>query len=209
MSKTRVILVCPTLRYVVGKCCDDPKHIDNFNSSDYGDDLNDFQDQHRRLLGGWGTTTGINYDILDLTAVVGPGEPILGNRKSSGGASIWADEDSREAYMDAASAIVEIATGCGSIELDDSASSSGTSDMTERKQPESVVTFPAPPTKRRGGEDRVCAGWMRGEAERGGPNRGMPWRGGAGGWRTRSRAGIWAKRGWRGRSDRGRMRRAW
>jgi hypothetical protein len=108
IDKSRVILVCPTPRYVVGKCCDDPKHIDNFNSSDYRDDLNEFQDQHRRLLGGRGVTTGINFNILDLTAVVGPIEPTLGNRKTSGGASIWADGDnvhlSREAYMDAASA---------------------------------------------------------------------------------------------------------
>ncbi len=142
------------------------------------------------MLEGWGVTTGINFHILDLNAVVGPVEPTLGNRKTGGGASIWAEGDivhlSREAYMDAASAIVKLATRCGSIELNDSASSSGTSDTPKRKQPESVVTFPAPPTKKRGGENRLCAGWMRGEADRGGTNRGPPWRGGAGGWRSRS-----------------------
>ncbi len=52
LLETRVILVCPTPRYVVGKCCNDPSHIDNFGSHEYGDDFTEFQDQHRRLLGG-------------------------------------------------------------------------------------------------------------------------------------------------------------
>jgi hypothetical protein len=151
-DKSQVILICPTPRYVVGKCCNEPNHIDNFNNSDYGDDLTEFQDQHRRLLGGWGVATGLNFDILDLTAVVGPAEPILGKRTTSGGASIWADRDnvhlSREAYMDAASAIVEIATGCGNSEPGESASSTGSSDVHKRKQPESVVTFPSQPAKK-------------------------------------------------------------
>jgi hypothetical protein len=116
--------------------------------------------------GGWGVATGLNFDILDLTAVDGPVEPILGKRTTSGGASIWAEGDnvhlSREAYMDAASAIVEIATGCGNTEPGDSASSAGTSDSHKRKQPESVVTFPSQPVKKRGGTDRPRAGWMRG-----------------------------------------------
>jgi hypothetical protein len=109
---SRVILVCPTPRYVVGKCCNDPCHIENFGSNDYFDDLTEFQDQHRRLLGGWGVSIGLNFDILDLTAVVGPVEPILGKRTTSCGASIWAEGDhvhmSREAYRDAANAIVEM-----------------------------------------------------------------------------------------------------
>jgi hypothetical protein len=152
LNNSRVILICPTPRYVVGKCCNDPNHIDNFNSSEYGDDLTEFQDQHRRMLGGWGIATELNFGILDLTAVVGPVEPILGKRTTSGGASIWAEGDnvhlSREAYMDAASAIVEIATGCGNTEPGDSASSTGTSDAHKRKQPVSVVTFPSQPVKK-------------------------------------------------------------
>jgi hypothetical protein len=171
MASSRVILVCPTPRYVVGKCCNDPSHIDNFNSDEYGDDLTDFQDQHRQLLGGWGVAIGLNFDILDLTAVVGPVEPILGKRTISTGASIWAEGDnvhlSREAYMDAASAIVEIATESGNTGPGDSASSAGTSDSLKRKQPESVITFPYQPPKKRTGEDRPRAGWMRGEEDRG------------------------------------------
>jgi hypothetical protein len=36
------------------KCCSDPAHIVNFSSSDYDEELLEFQDQHNRLLGEWG-----------------------------------------------------------------------------------------------------------------------------------------------------------
>jgi hypothetical protein len=55
LLNSKVVLVCPTPRYVLEKCCSEPSHIENFNNDDYGDDLTDFQDQHRRLLGGWGS----------------------------------------------------------------------------------------------------------------------------------------------------------
>jgi hypothetical protein len=152
LLNTKVILVCPTPRYVLEKCCNEPTHIDNFNNDDYGDDLTDFQDQHRRLLGGWGVSVGLNFDILDLTAVVGPVEPTLGKRTTSTGALIWSEGDSvhlsREAYMDAANAIIEIASGSGNTGLGDSVSSAGTSDSIKRKQPDSVVTLPFQPVFR-------------------------------------------------------------
>jgi hypothetical protein len=68
--------------------------------------------------------------------------------------------------MDAASAIVEIASGSGNTGPGDSASSAGTSDSIKRKQPESVVTFPFQPPKKRVRVDRPGAGWMRGEEGR-------------------------------------------
>jgi hypothetical protein len=73
---------------------------------------------------------------------------------------------SREAYMDAASAIVEIASGSGNTGLGDSASSAGTLDSLKRKQPDLVVTLPFQPPKRKLREDCVGAGWMRGEEDR-------------------------------------------
>jgi hypothetical protein len=165
------------------------------------------------LLGGWGVATGLNFDILDLTAVVGPVEPILGKRTTSGGASIWADGDnvhlSREAYMDTASAIVEIATGCGNTKPGDLASSAGTSDSHTRKQPESVVTFPSQPVKKRGRIDRPGAGWMRGEEDRGRVSRISSWRASARGWSHRPCSGLGPRRGWRGHGHRGRMRSSW
>ncbi len=197
----------------MGKCCNDPSHIDNFDSTEYGDDLTEFQDQHRRLLGGWGVATGLNFDILDLTAVVGPVEPILGKWTTRGGASIWAKGDnvhlSREAYLDAANAIVEIATGCGNTVPGDAASSAGTSDSHKRKQPESVVTFPAQPAKRRGGKERPGAGWMRGEEDRGRASNALSWRARTRGWIYRPRSGNGPRRGWIGRGHRGRQRSSW
>jgi hypothetical protein len=217
LANTKVILVCPTPRYVLEKCCNDPNHIDNFNNDDYGDDLTDFQDQHRRLLGGWGVSLGLNFDIFDLTAVVGPVELTLGKRTTSTGASIWSERDSvhlsREAYMDAASAIIEVASGSGNTGLGDSASSAGTSDSLKRKQPDSVVTFPFQPPKRKLREDWIGAGWMRGEEDRrrgrgrGGPQtaRGSGPRGPGSGLRPDYGPG----RGWSGRGHRGQARRPW
>ncbi len=142
--------------------------------------------------------------------MVGPVEPILGKRTTSGGASIWAEGDhvhlSREAYKDAANAIVEMATGCGNTVPGDSASSSETSDSHKRKQPESVVTFPAQPAKRRGGNEPQGAGWMRGEADRGRAYNAPSWKARGRAW---PRSGYCPRRGWAGRSHRGRQRRPW
>jgi hypothetical protein len=46
---------------VVGKCCKEPTHIENFNSAEYSyeDELLEFQDQHRRLLKMWGMAAGL------------------------------------------------------------------------------------------------------------------------------------------------------
>jgi hypothetical protein len=182
-------------------------------SNEYGDDLTEFQDQHRRLLGRCGVAIGLNFEILDLTAVVGPVEPILGKRTTSSGASIWAEGDnvhlSREAYKDAANAIVEMATSCGNTVPRDSASSTETSDSLKRKQPESVVTFPAQPAKRRGGNETPGAGWMRGEADRGRACNAPSWRARARGWPYRPRSGNGPRRGWAGRGHRGCQRRPW
>ncbi len=162
---------------------------------------------------------GLNFDILDLTAVVGPVEPTLGKRTTGTGASIWSEGDSvhlsREAYMDAASAIVEIASGSGNTGLGDSASSAGTSDSLKRKQPDSVVTFPFRPPKRKLREDWIGAGWMRGEEDRRrgrGRGRGGPpaaWGTGPKGPGAGMRPGYGPGRGWSGRNHRGRARRPW
>jgi hypothetical protein len=153
---------------------------------------------------------GLNFDILDLTAVVGPVEPTLGKRLTSTGTSIWSEGDSvhlsREAYMDAANAIIEIASGSGNTGLGDSASSAGTSDSVKRKQPDSVVTLPFQPPKRQLREDRIRAGWMRGEEDRrSGRGRGGP----PTAWGTGRRPGYGPGRGWSGGLHRGRARRPW
>jgi hypothetical protein len=40
-----------------------------------------------------GTGVGLNYDILDTMAVVGPMVPALRNRRASSGKSIWCEGD--------------------------------------------------------------------------------------------------------------------
>ncbi len=48
---------------VVGKCCNEPTHIENFNSAEYSyeDELLEFQDQHRRLLKMWGMAADLTF----------------------------------------------------------------------------------------------------------------------------------------------------
>ncbi len=104
------------------------------------------------------------------------------------------------------SAVLEMAAGCGNIAPGDSASSSGASSANKRKQPDSVVTFPAQPAKRRGGGPLPGAGWIRGEADRARTNSTRSWRARGGSW---PRAGVGLRRGWTGRGYRGRKRRPW
>jgi hypothetical protein len=64
-----------------------------------------------------------------------------------------------------ADAIIETASGCSGVEAEDLASG-GSSDTDKRRQPESVVTLPAPlPKKCFCGSGQPAAGWLRGEAE--------------------------------------------
>jgi hypothetical protein len=58
VKETKVVLVCPIPRYVKTKCCDDTLHITNFAGGDYEEELMDFQDQHRNILGGVGNLSG-------------------------------------------------------------------------------------------------------------------------------------------------------
>jgi hypothetical protein len=134
----------------------------------------------------------------------------LGRAKFSRTKLYWSEGDSvhlsREAYMDAANAIIKIASGSGNTGLGDSASIAGTSDSLKRKQPDSVVTLPFQPPKRQLREDRIGAGWMRGEEDR---RRGRGRGGPPTAWGTGRRPGYGPGRGWSGRVYRGRARRPW
>ncbi len=126
-SKIQISLVCPIPRYVKTKCCDDPSHIANFGNEDYEDELMDFQDQHRKILVGWGSSQGLDYEIFDPTTVVNPTEPGLGNRLTTSGTSLWAGNDgvhlSPEGYRDVAMGLVDIGRGDGEQALSDVSSS--------------------------------------------------------------------------------------
>ncbi len=107
--------------------------------------------------------------------------------------------------MDVAGAIVKAATGCGSVEVDGSASSG--SYPAKRRQPDSVVTLLAQPPRNRGCDaGQPAAGWMRGKAANGAyatrGNDGRTRRGLSGGGRFfawNRRVGSWHPRasGWR------------
>jgi hypothetical protein len=68
MSNAWVILVCPTPCYVKMKCSSNPEHIDNSSDTEYGVEVIDHQDQHRRLLG-----VGGGGGILSVPDYVKPG----------------------------------------------------------------------------------------------------------------------------------------
>ncbi len=203
LKKTRVLLICPIPRYVASKCCTDPTHIENFNSSEYDDELLECQDQHRQLLSTWGASVGLNFEICDPTSVVNNTEPMLRHRTNSKGGQLWSAADgvhmTVDAYADLAHAIMEAYQG----DVGDTTScSSGSS---KRKIPDSVVTLPgsgATKQARLQGPVRP-AGWLRGIPEkgavvekwRGKPTRGNWGRGGLG-------RGFSARSGWRRRMAR-------
>ncbi len=110
-----VLLVVPLPRYMVGKCCTNPDHIDNFEKADYEDDLLDAQEQHIKILLVWGAASNLNSDMIDPSAIVHPMEPLLRRRLTSGIAPPWCQGDpvhlSREAYRDLAGALTEVGDG--------------------------------------------------------------------------------------------------
>ncbi len=127
----------------------------NISGPEYDEELLDFQDQHRKILATWGTTNGLNYDIIDPTCSVNPTEPSLRNRFTSSGDSLWGPGDgvhlSPGGYQDLAWTIGEAA--------DSDLSTDGMSSVSEgskRKRPESVVTLP-PALRAKKGRGGTCS----------------------------------------------------
>ncbi len=66
-----------------------------------------------------------------------------------------------EAYIDIAGAIIEATVGCGGSDVDEAAG--GSSESSKQRQPDSVVTLPAPPPPWKRGlgpRDLDEAGWL-------------------------------------------------
>jgi hypothetical protein len=143
----------------------------------------EYQEQHRHVLGEWATAKGLEFSMMDPTAIVNPTEPLLQNRvTSSGGDSIWCTGDpvhlSREAYRDLAMAVCDAHEGesmvgesaSGSTGSGHAGSGSGSRSSAngseKRRVPDAVVNVPGPPLPKRGRYTRrpVTAGWLRGEA---------------------------------------------
>jgi hypothetical protein len=180
VKQSNVLLVCPIPRYVMGSCCTDPTHIENRNSEEFEDELADCLEQHKKVLGRWAVAMGLRFCLLDPTAVVHPTEPLLRNRLTSDGISIWCPGDpvhlSQEAYRDLAHALIEVhdddQDDAGSVSSrltgDKSALRPGSvahsSSSGKRKLPDAVVTDQRSVSYKRGPVTRVpvAAGWLRG-----------------------------------------------
>jgi hypothetical protein len=64
VAKAGMILVAPTSRYITGKCCDDPGHIENFNDKDFEESVVAGVEVAKSLLDTWGTELGLNYVLI-------------------------------------------------------------------------------------------------------------------------------------------------
>ncbi len=161
----RVVLVCPIPRYVKTKCCDDPSHITNFGNEDYEEELMDIQEQHCKILVGWGSSQGLDYEIFDPTMVVNPTEPGLGNRLTTGGSSLWASNDgvhlSPEGYRDVAMGLVDLGRGDGDRAPSD-VSSTATSESSKRKRPDCIIIVPEQKRNRNAVATPPMAEWVTG-----------------------------------------------
>jgi hypothetical protein len=195
-----VILICPTPRYVQEKCCNDPAHIENHSNMDFDEEIAEYQEQHRRVLGGWATARGLDFCVMDPTAIVNPTEPLLRHRVTSGGASIWCSGDpvhlSLDAYRDLAMAVQEAhegtgvagesASDCSGNVRHRTSSGSGSCSTVygaeKRRVQDAVVTMSVPGIPKRGRFTRppTTAGWLRGVATKGRGNSAQAWAGGRG-----------------------------
>jgi hypothetical protein len=221
IKMANVILICPVPRYVLEKCCNDPAHIENHSNMDFDEEISEYQEQHRRVLVGWATTRGLDFSVMDPTAIVNPTEPLLRNQTTSGGTSIWCTGDpvhlSRGAYKDLAMAVQEAHEGAD-VEGESASVSSGTGHQMpgsgsgsrgstygseKRRTPDAVVTIPE--TSKRGRYTRppATAGWLCGVSSRvhgatANSNSGIrsAYRGRTGSARGhRGQCGHWAKKG--------------
>jgi hypothetical protein len=109
IKQSNVVLVCPIPLYVMGSCCTDPAHIENRKSKTLKTNWLTVKNNTR---GWWAVAVGLRFCLMDPTAVVHPTEPLLRNRLTSNGLSIWCPGDpvhlSQEAYRDLAHALIEV-----------------------------------------------------------------------------------------------------
>jgi hypothetical protein len=174
VSEANLILMGPIPRYVTEKCCGNPGHIENFDNADLEDEIMDAQETHRRLLMGWATSHGYDPTYIDATTLVASADPSLRNRKSSGGAPLWAVGNpvhlSPASYWDLAAAILE-----AGVDINEEATSSSilsSEGSSKRKRLESVVTRPPGCVSKRSKGRGVQAAWLTGKAE---PQGGNTW----------------------------------
>jgi hypothetical protein len=142
VGDVNLILMGPIPRYVTEKCFSNPGHVENFENTEFEDEIMDAQETHRHILMGWATMHGVNPTYIDATALVASADPSLTNRKYSGGAPLWAMGNpihlTPAAYWDLATAILE-----AGVDADDGTANSEISSWDggyKRKRLESVIT---------------------------------------------------------------------
>ncbi len=93
IAKTCVVLAAPTPRYITGKCCNDPGHIENFSDKDFEESVMAVVELAKSILETWGTELGLNYVLIDPMLITNPGDLELRMRKTSVGTPIWCVRD--------------------------------------------------------------------------------------------------------------------
>jgi hypothetical protein len=213
------ILVAPTPRYITGKCCDNPDHIDNFRDKNYEKEIMEGIDQHIQSINSWATDMGIDYYILDPVSSGDSFVDTLRGRTSTCGETLWSTDDpvhlTQSGYRDIAEAIRGLKDLIDGKDegTDDGPEGSVSTESSSSKRPrlDSVVTRPVdPPSRRRNGNNRAykVASWLQGRnapTMRGSAGRARySWRGHGGNYRSRTGGPSWRGR-WRGpRAYRGR-----
>ncbi len=208
VAKTGVILVAPTPCYISGKCCNDPRHIENSNDKDFEESVVAGVEMAKSILDTWGTELGLNYVLIDPMLIANPGDLELRRRKRSAGAPLWCKRDhvhlTIDGYKDIADTILDYSfEQIGSEHLSlTGASTSSSGARSKRKMVEPVVTMPKErlKAKRCKLQPAQAAGWLLGiHAEPNDGIQGSP-RGGRGG---RAYGSGWRMGGaWRGRWSR-------
>ncbi len=213
VKNSKVILIGPSPRYVSQRCCDDARHLENYNNPDYENEILGGIDSVNRTLEKWAAENELSYSLVDPIEQSVLADFPLGERVTPDGSAWWTTSDpvhlAQESYRVLASVVTSLqeteeevvcaAGSSGSIVTDHG---SDTPSSGKRKRVDSVViTVPTRATRGRvarwpawlsGSAENYNHGWRGGNVHRGwNPN----WRGGA---RSRSRG----RHGRRGRFGR-------
>ncbi len=105
------MLIGPAPRYVTGKCCGDPGHVDNSENDDFEEDIMKAQETYRCFLISWAVSINIQAEYLLVTALMSLVDPFLTCRISTSGDPLWLPGDpvhlSESTYRDMATAVME------------------------------------------------------------------------------------------------------
>jgi hypothetical protein len=167
LKETGTVLVSPIPRYVFGKCCDNPDHIENFEDPELDEEVVSGLEGVKKILQNWAIDHDLCFEIIDPTLLSDTRDLGLRERTTSTGQRLWRRDDpvhlTSEGYRDIAQAVADSVVS-GPIE--DSASLTGSSKSSQkRKRAESVVTKHPIREAKRGSTTTRTAGWLLGRLE--------------------------------------------